>query len=192
MTDTVTMYRPVGTKELILIEESDFSAYPPRLPDQPIFYPVLNEGYARQIAKDWNSRLNDDKVGYVTRFDVKKSVSDKYQPEIVGAREHEEIWVPAEELTAFNEAIVGKIRLLEKKIDSLIATRDCGELLIEKLDQSILSKAFKGELVPQDPNDEPASELLARIRATREKEAAEKKATGKKKSKKKAVPKLKS
>jgi len=114
MTDTVTMYRPVGTKELVLIEESDFSAYPPRLPDQPIFYPVLNEGYARQIAKDWNSRLNDDKVGYVTRFDVKKSVSDKYQPEIVGAREHEEIWVPAEELTAFNEAIVGKIRVIAK------------------------------------------------------------------------------
>ena len=60
------------------------------------------------------------------------------------------------------------------------------------LDQSILSKAFKGELVPQDPNDEPASELLARIRDTREKEAAEKKATRKKKSKKKAVPKRKS
>ena len=57
---------------------------------------------------------DSDKVGYVTRFDVKKSVSDKYQPEIVGAREHEEIWVPAEELTAFNEAIVGKIRVIAK------------------------------------------------------------------------------
>ena len=114
MTDTVTMYRPVGTKELALIEESEFGAYPPRLPDQPIFYPVLNEGYARQIAKDWNSRLNDDKVGYVTRFDVKTSVADKYQPEIVGAREHEEIWVPAEELAAFNEAIVGKSEVIAK------------------------------------------------------------------------------
>jgi len=115
MTETVTtMYRPVGTKELALIEESGFTAYPPRLPDQPIFYPVLNEGYARQIAKDWNSRLNDDKVGFVTRFDVKKSVADKYQPEIVGAREHEEIWVPAEELQSFNEAIVGKIEVVAK------------------------------------------------------------------------------
>jgi type I restriction enzyme S subunit len=36
-----------------------------------------------------------------------------------------------------------------------------------KLDQAILAKAFRGELVPQDPRDEPASELLARIRATR-------------------------
>lgn len=114
MTETVTMYRPVGTAELALIEESHFAAYPPRLPDQPIFYPVLNEGYARQIAKDWNSRLNDDKQGYVTRFKVKKSVADKYQSEIVGGKEHEEIWVPAEELTDFNEAIVGKIEVIAK------------------------------------------------------------------------------
>lgn len=114
MTETVTMYRPVGTSELVLIEASNFTAYPPRLADQPIFYPVLNEGYARQIAKTWNSRLNDDKEGYVTRFKVRKSVSDKYQPEIVGGREHEEIWVPAEELTAFNEAIVGKIEVIAK------------------------------------------------------------------------------
>ena len=114
MTDTVTMYRPVGKNELALIEESDFTAYPPRLPDQPIFYPVLNEGYARQIAKTWNSRLNDDKEGYVTRFKVKKSVSDKYQPEIVGGKEHEEIWVPAEELADFNAAIVDKIEVIAK------------------------------------------------------------------------------
>jgi len=114
MIETVTMFRPVGKNELALIEESGFTAYPPRLPDQPIFYPVLNEGYARQIAKTWNSRLNDDKEGYVTRFKVKKSVSDKYQPEIVGGKEHEEIWVPAEELKDFNAAIVDKIEVIAK------------------------------------------------------------------------------
>ena len=114
MTETVTMYRPVGKSELVLIEEADFKAYPPRLPDQPIFYPVLNETYARQIAKDWNSRLNDDKLGFVTRFKVKKSVADQYKPEIVGGKTHEEIWVPAEELTAFNEAIVGQIDVIAK------------------------------------------------------------------------------
>ena len=37
---------------------------------------------------------------------------------------------------------------------------------VEKLTQSILAKAFRGELVPQDPNDEPASVLLERIRKT--------------------------
>ncbi len=114
MTETVTMYRPVGKSELVLIEESGFKAYPPRLPDQPIFYPVLNEEYARQIAKDWNSRLNDDKLGFVTRFTVTKSVADKYSPEVVGAKMHEEIWVPAEELAAFNDAIVGQIEVIAK------------------------------------------------------------------------------
>ncbi len=114
MVETVIMYRPVGTAELRLIEDGGFKAYPPRLPDQPIFYPVLNEGYARQIAKDWNSRLNDDKVGFVTRFAVAKDTADKYQPEIVGGKEHEEIWVPAEELEAFNAAIIGKIEVIAK------------------------------------------------------------------------------
>lgn len=114
MTKTVTMYRPVGKNELELIEDSNYSAYPPRLSDQPIFYPVLNEGYARQIAKDWNSRINDDKEGYVTRFAVNKKVADKYAPEVVGAKEHEEIWVPAEELAAFNKAIIGKIEVIAK------------------------------------------------------------------------------
>ena len=114
MVETVTMYRPVGKAELKLIEDSGFKAYPPRLPDQPIFYPVLNEGYARQIAKDWNSRLNNDKESYVTRFAVKKSTADKYKPEVVGAKEHEEIWVPAEELATFNAAIIGKIEVIVK------------------------------------------------------------------------------
>ena len=49
------------------------------------------------------------------------------------------------------------------------------ESSLTQLDQSILAKAFRGELVPQDPRDEPASELLARIRTTREAEAATKK-----------------
>lgn len=38
---------------------------------------------------------------------------------------------------------------------------------IDRLTQSILAKAFRGELVPQDPNDEPASVLLERIKAQR-------------------------
>lgn len=112
--ETTTLFRPVGTKELALIEAADNRAFPPRLSDQPIFYPVMNEGYARQIAKDWNSRLNDDREGYVTRFAVRKDVADQYGKEVVGAREHEELWVPAEELDAFNAAIVGEIEVIAK------------------------------------------------------------------------------
>src|SRR5512139_3324037 len=65
---TVTLYRPVGPAELDLIEASGWRKFPPRLPEQPIFYPVLNEGYAAQIAQRWN--VPESGVGYVTAFDV--------------------------------------------------------------------------------------------------------------------------
>jgi hypothetical protein len=50
------LYRPVGLEELRLIYETDMRAFPPRLPVQPIFYPVTNEEYAKQIAKDGTPR----------------------------------------------------------------------------------------------------------------------------------------
>lgn len=109
---TLTLYRPVGSRELALIEASGWKAFPPRLPEQPIFYPVTNENYARQIARDWNTRYNADKRGYVTRFVVKADVAKRYDRRIVGGREHEELWVPAEELEAFNQAIVGRIDVI--------------------------------------------------------------------------------
>lgn len=59
------------------------------------------------------------------------------------------------------------------------------ESSLTQMDQSILSKAFRGELVPQDPRDEPASELLARIRTAREKTQSVKKSNKKKPSKRK-------
>jgi hypothetical protein len=41
-TGTTTLWRPVGPEELALVEASGRRAWPPRLPEQPIFYPVLN------------------------------------------------------------------------------------------------------------------------------------------------------
>ena len=64
------LYRPVGTKELLLIKASGSRRFPPRLPEQPIFYPVLNEEYAAEIASNWNVKFNDDHKGYVTKFEV--------------------------------------------------------------------------------------------------------------------------
>jgi hypothetical protein len=43
---TTILYRPAGPKELALIAASGCRRFPPRLPEQPIFYPVLNEDYA--------------------------------------------------------------------------------------------------------------------------------------------------
>ncbi len=112
MSKTVILFRPVGKNELALIEESDFTAFPPRLPEQPIFYPVLNEEYATQIASDWNAKYNEDKVGYVTKFEVCKEFLDKYEVKTVGGKIHEEYWIPAEDLEKFNRNIVGKIKVI--------------------------------------------------------------------------------
>ncbi|ADV66535.1 hypothetical protein [Deinococcus maricopensis] len=111
--ETVTLYRPVGEQELTLIADTDFRAFPPRLPDQPIFYPVLNFPYAEEIARDWNARHNTPPVGYVTAFEVDARVATGYAIQIVGREDrHQELWVPAEELGAFNAAIRGPIRVL--------------------------------------------------------------------------------
>jgi hypothetical protein len=107
---TVILYRPTGQAELDLIRQSGWKAFPPRLPDQPIFYPVLNEEYATQIARDWNTK--DGGVGYVVRFEVRKTFLDRYQVQTAGARIHQEYWIPAEELAEFNDHIVGKIDVL--------------------------------------------------------------------------------
>lgn len=110
---TITLYRPVGQKELDLIRESGYLSFPPRLPFQPIFYPVLNKEYAIQIARDWNTK---DKVsgyiGYVTSFDVKEEFINRYEVKTVGGIEHQEYWIPAEELEEFNKNIVGFIKLI--------------------------------------------------------------------------------
>jgi hypothetical protein len=109
--NTVTLYRPTGPKELALIEASGFKEFPPRLPDQPIFYPVTNEGYAIQIARGWNTKVGD-KLGFVLRFAVDAAFLANYERKVVGGREHEEYWIPAEELDGFNRAIVGKIEIV--------------------------------------------------------------------------------
>ncbi|MEE4013849.1 restriction endonuclease subunit S [Roseibium sp. FZY0029] len=63
--------------------------------------------------------------------------------------------------------IVRRIESAFQKIDRLAAEAKRALELTDKLDEAILAKAFRGELVPQDPNDEPASVLLERIKAER-------------------------
>ena len=108
--ETVTLWRPVGPKELALIRESGMRAFPPRLPEQPIFYPVTTEAYAVKIARDWNVKASG--AGFVTRFDVLKSFLDKYDVQEAGGRAHREYWIPAEDLPTFNDAIVGEIEVV--------------------------------------------------------------------------------
>jgi len=111
-----TLYRPVGSAELKLIEASGWRAFPPRLPEQPIFYPVLTEEYAAEIAQRWN--VPDSGAGYVTAFEVDSEYLARFEVRQVGSREHTEFWVPAEELGRFNEHIVGRIRVVQRFGDS--------------------------------------------------------------------------
>ncbi|HLY28371.1 MAG TPA: hypothetical protein VKQ72_18630 [Aggregatilineales bacterium] len=106
------LYRPVGLEEMRLVYQSELRAFPPRLPEQPIFYPVLTIAYARQIARDWNTKTGTQ-AGYVTRFNVKDSYISQFERHIVGGRIHEELWVPAGQLDDFNANIVGVIAVIE-------------------------------------------------------------------------------
>ena len=110
MNATNTLYRPVGPKELALIEASGWKEFPPRLPEQLIFYPVLNEEYALQIARDWNAK--HDGGGYVTRFEIDADFVERYPIHTVGGSIHQELWVPADELPEFNRNIVGEIEVI--------------------------------------------------------------------------------
>lgn len=107
---TTTLWRPVGPEELALIRQAGMRAFPPRLPEQPIFYPVTSETYALKIARDWNVQASGS--GFVTRFSVRSDVLAKYPVQLAGGRDHGEHWIPAEELDAFNEAIVGVIEVV--------------------------------------------------------------------------------
>lgn len=107
------LYRPVGQAELDLIAASGYCAFPPRLPEQPIFYPVLNEKYASEIAERWNTKdKNSGYRGYVTKFEIADEFIKRYDIQTVGAGYHQELWVPAEELADFNDHIVGKIEVI--------------------------------------------------------------------------------
>lgn len=108
--NTMTLYRPVGPRELELIEAAGWRAFPPRLPEQPIFYPVLDLEYAIEIARDWN--VKESGAGYVTRFEVDAAFASRYPVQTAGARRHRELWVPAEELDEFNARIVGAIEVV--------------------------------------------------------------------------------
>ena len=108
--DTILLYRPTGPSEFELLKENNYSCWPPRLPDQPIFYPVVYQAYAEEISKRWN--VPSKGVAYVTRFRVKKEFMDNYELHQVGTKLHIEYWIPVEDLEELNRNIVGKIEVI--------------------------------------------------------------------------------
>jgi hypothetical protein len=108
----VTLWRPVGPAELSLVRASGWRAWPPRLPDQPIFYPVLNEAYAIKIARDWNVPASG--AGFVTRFELDAEFACRYPVRQAGGRTILELWVPAEGLEEFNAHLAGPIQVVRE------------------------------------------------------------------------------
>lgn len=109
---TTTLFRPVNDKELALIKEMQYAGFPPRLADQPIFYPVINEAYATQITKDWNVPTYG--VGYVVKFEMQTDYLSQYPIQNVGGKQHDKLWIPSDELAVFNKHIVGKVEVISK------------------------------------------------------------------------------
>jgi hypothetical protein len=107
--DAVECFRPVNQKELDLLAASGFTKWPPRLPEQDIFYPVTNEAYARALTQ-WN--ITDFGIGYVTRFFVRKVFMSRYPIQTVGGKEATEWWIPATDLNELNQNIVGLIEVI--------------------------------------------------------------------------------
>lgn len=119
---TSILYRPVGQNELKLIEESGFRRFPARLDWQPIFYPVLTQGYADVIARDWNSvDAAHGFVGFVTRFSVSNEFLSGYEIRPAADKKTLEYWIPAEELEDFNDNIVGQIEVIAEFRNGVLA-----------------------------------------------------------------------
>ena len=109
----MTLFRPVGLAELALVFDSKMKEFPPRLSQQPIFYPVLNQSYASQIAKEWNAPETPDYAGFVTKFNLPEEYINRFPVKTVGSNLHQELWVPAEQLTDFNSNILDGIHVVE-------------------------------------------------------------------------------
>jgi hypothetical protein len=111
--NTTALYRPVGQRELELVAESGYTAFPPRLDWQPIFYPVTNEEYASFIAREWNTTdAFSGNVGHVLRFQVRSSFLANYKVQKVGGATALEYWIPAADLPLFNQNIIGRIEVV--------------------------------------------------------------------------------
>jgi hypothetical protein len=100
----------LGPRELELIKASGMREFPPRLPEQAIFYAVATEAYAIKIARDWNVPASGK--GYVTRVRISKALLDQYEVQLVGSKDFQEYWTPAHQLRDFNNALIGPIEVV--------------------------------------------------------------------------------
>lgn len=92
-----------------MVLKNQYKKWPPRLPEQPIFYPVTNVQYAKEVNL-WN--VQQFGKGYITKFLVKKAFMNSYSIQKVGGKHHTEWWIPAQDLEKLNDNIVGLIEII--------------------------------------------------------------------------------
>lgn len=114
----------------------------------------LNLSLNSPAARDYCWRVKSDGVSQ-SNINAKKLAA--YPFLLPSVEEQEEIVRRAQELFCLADQLEARLTVARKVVD--------------RLTPALLAKAFRGELVPQDPNDEPASVLLARIRAARQADA---------------------
>ncbi|TCT61577.1 restriction endonuclease subunit S [Vibrio crassostreae] len=145
---------------LLLIRAGDFF-------DTKFLYYLLSGPKMQSLVHD---RMTGSAVPHLFQRDVKEFILDV--PPLI---EQKEIVRLVDQYFAFAETIEAQVKKAQAKVDNLT--------------QSILAKAFRGELVPQDPNDEPADKLLDRIAKAREEAEALAKAAKKAEAAKKRAAK---
>jgi hypothetical protein len=142
---------------------------------------ATNQALAAIQVKHGGPLIRDFLLWYLrsTYLELRQKAAGGVQPNLnLGIIKALQLPLPSQEEQ--NEAV----RLIDVAfswIDRFASETTSARRLIDHLDQSILAKAFRGELVPQDPNDEPASVLLERIKAQREAKSSTKRPTIRKK-----------
>jgi type I restriction enzyme S subunit len=98
------------------------------------------------------------------QYELTRQVGSGSGPQALNCQRVRELFFNLPPLPEQQE-IVRRVEGLFKKADEIEARYRKAKVFVDRLTQSILAKAFRGELVPQDPNDEPASVLLEKIKA---------------------------
>ncbi|MFV0393962.1 MAG: hypothetical protein ACK5LC_06155 [Coprobacillaceae bacterium] len=108
------LYRPVGLYEMEKNLNTKGTAFSAPLPEQPIFYSVLNKEYAQQIAENWNTKDESSGFsGFVTEFNIEEEFIKQYSVKNVGGNLHSDYWIPANEMKKFNAHLIGRITVTD-------------------------------------------------------------------------------
>ncbi|RYD52190.1 MAG: ADP-ribosylation/crystallin J1 [Sphingobacteriales bacterium] len=104
-----TLYHTVSESGLQALQTLRWRGLPPCA--EAAFYPALTRQFALETTRLW--KLPEWGTGYLTRFKISARYVRDFEVQSLSGEVYEELWVPTEELGAFNQHIVGKIEVLQ-------------------------------------------------------------------------------